>query len=158
MFAGGLAAAATAAETSLIHIEFADPAIPTIHLVGEPHGGSAAYGVSEAPAVKRARERVARETPPPDPALFELRWVEVAVDRTTDYDRSVDFGRSALDTETWEWWAAPRFGEERERVEIELRAVPVYDTGEYFARLADWQRARVRAYAAEETAPRRPRP
>ncbi len=132
-----------AAQSSFIHITFADPAIAPIHVVGQPT--DVVYGVSDPPALARAKARAVLDEPPPAPELFA---------RSSRLESSQLQAQTSGPVRLAGYGLPPTAGLSRERdtrrtlerEENRWQSVPAYDLAHFYARLEEWRRQRAQAY------------
>lgn len=132
------------AQAQSIRIDFADPSVPDINVSGRAAGP--VYGVSEAPALARARAEVALKTPPPVIEAFAIKWEPVRVVQETILRNSPPESSGYFDFPGLAFY----FNLDEPRTQTidsstDYAAHPVYDTDEYLAELAQWKREQVKA-------------
>lgn len=140
VMAAWMAASVAFGAETVIRISFADSSIPDIDI----HGRMAdqPYGVSDTPAMARARAEVALKTPPPEYEAFALSWQPVSqLQSAVAKDGYSNYYNPYLTplpeqatlikakTETLTEWAP----------------LPLFDTELYLAEMAAWKREQVRA-------------
>lgn len=145
-------AIAGAQAQSVIRINFADPGIADISVSGR--AANQPYGISESPAVARARAEVAMRTPPPEYQAFGLSWQPIRAEQSanvaepngSNVDYAYGYDRTNNGFNGFNYYGAV-FNATHPVIEslTEWAPLPLFDTEAYLAALAAWQREQVRA-------------